>query len=185
MRKSTTTGPIPRTIDEYLASVPEPARGTLQQIRLIIRSAVPAGALEVITYSMPGFHYKGTLLSFAAFTNHCSLFPMSYAVIEKFQTELQAFPTSKGTIQFPMDQPLSAALIRKIVKARIAENEARNRPPVKTRYYSHPPAKPATPARKTARVATGTPPASKPSAGRKSAAKPASAAPPKRKRPNR
>lgn len=183
MRNNTTT--IPRTIDEYLAGVPEPARGTLQQIRLIIRSAVPAGALEVITYRMPGFHYKGTLLSFAAFTNHCSLFPMSDFVMDNFRAELGAFATAKGTIQFPVDQPLSAALIRKIVKARIAENEARNRPPGKTRYYAQPSAKPAPRVRKPAKAAAGTPPASKPSDGRKSAAKPSAKAAQKLKKPSR
>ena len=65
------------------------------------------------------------LLGFAAFPNHCGLYPMSPPVMEAFKNELKDFHTSKGTIRFPLDKPLSAALIKKLVKARIAENEAR------------------------------------------------------------
>ncbi len=115
----------PKNIDEYLAGVSEPARATLNKIRAAIRSVVPPEATEAITYGMPAFKYKGSLVAFAAFANHCSLFPMSYAVIAAFQTELKQFQTSKGTIRFPKDKPPSAALVRKIVKARIAENERR------------------------------------------------------------
>jgi uncharacterized protein YdhG (YjbR/CyaY superfamily) len=73
---------------------------------------------------MPTFKYKGSLLWFAAFSNHCSLFPGS-SVMEAFKNELKGFHTSKGTIRFPVDKPLPAALVKKLVKARIAQNEHR------------------------------------------------------------
>ena len=113
----------PRNVDEYLAGVPEPARSTLNKVRAAIRSAVPKEATEAISYGMPTFKYKGSLVAFAAFKNHCSLFPMSGAVIEAFKNELKDFHTSKGTLRFPVDKPLSAALVKKLVKARIAEKE--------------------------------------------------------------
>jgi uncharacterized protein YdhG (YjbR/CyaY superfamily) len=107
-------------VEEYLAQVPEPARSTLLKIRAAIRSAAPAEATEVISYGMPAFRYKGPLLAYAAFKNHCSLFPMSGSVIAAFKTELEGFLTSKGTIRFPVDKPLSSALVKKLVKAKIA-----------------------------------------------------------------
>ena len=115
----------PKSVDEYLARVPEPARGTLKKIRAVIRSAAPAEATEVISYGIPMFQYKGALVWFAAFSNHCSLFPTA-AVVEKFKNELKGYPTSKGTVQFPIDKPLPAALIKKIVKARVAQIESKN-----------------------------------------------------------
>jgi uncharacterized protein YdhG (YjbR/CyaY superfamily) len=113
----------PKDVDEYLAAVPEPARSTLNRVRTAIRSAVPPEAVEAISYRIPTFKYNGPLLGFAAFSNHCSLFPMSSSVVEAFKNELKDFHTSKGTIRFPVDKPLSAALVKKLVKARIAENE--------------------------------------------------------------
>src|SRR5258707_7601805 len=124
MKKATS---IPNTIDEYLADVPEPARGTMQKIRAAIRSAVPPEATEAITYRIPTFKYNGALVAFAAFSHHCSFFPMSYAVIGAFKNELKAFEVSKGTIPFPVDKPLPATLVKKMVKARILENERRKR----------------------------------------------------------
>jgi uncharacterized protein YdhG (YjbR/CyaY superfamily) len=114
-----------KNVDEYLAGVPEPARSTLNKIRAVIRSAVPPEATETISYRIPTFKYKGSLVAFAAFSNHCSLFPMSGSLIEAFKKELKDFHTSKGTIQFPVDKPLSAALVKKLVKARIAQNESK------------------------------------------------------------
>src|SRR5436309_16024176 len=113
----------PKGVDEYLAGVPEPARTTLNRVRAAIRSAVPPEATEAISYRIPTFKYKGPLVGFAAFPNHCSLFPMSPAVIEAFKSELKDFHTSKGTIRFPVDKSLPAALVKKLVKARIAEND--------------------------------------------------------------
>ena len=108
-----------KTVDQYLDAVPEPARTTLNKIRAIIRSAAPPEAIETISYGMPAFKHKGVLVWFAAFASHCSLFPTA-AVIEEFKSELKAYTISKGTIQFPADKPLPAALVKKIVKARVA-----------------------------------------------------------------
>ena len=107
-------------MEEYLAGIPEPARSTLQRVRSAIRSAMPAEAAEAISYGIPAFKYKGPLVWFAAFSNHCSLFPGA-SVINAFKNELKAYKTSKGTIHFPVDKPLPAALVKKMVKARLAE----------------------------------------------------------------
>lgn len=116
----------PRNVDEYLADVPEPARSTLKKVRGAIRSAVPAEATECISYGMPAFKHKGVLVWFAAFSDHCSLFPTA-SVIEAFKKELKSFSTSKGTIQFPTDKPLPVALVKKLVKARITQIEGKIR----------------------------------------------------------
>jgi uncharacterized protein YdhG (YjbR/CyaY superfamily) len=116
----------PNNIDEYLARVPEPARSTLNKVRAAIRSAVPPEATETISYGIPAFKHKQVLVWFAAFSRHCSLFPTA-SVIEAFKKELKGFTISKGTIQFPTDQPLPAALVKKLVKARIARIESKKR----------------------------------------------------------
>ena len=116
----------PKDVDEYLATVPEPARSTLNKMRATIRSAVPPEATEVISYRMPAFKHNRVLVWFAAFSDHCSLFPTA-AVIEKFKNELKSFSTSKGTLHFPTNKPLPTTLIRKLVKARVALNESKNR----------------------------------------------------------
>ena len=108
-----------QTVDNYLALVPEPARSTLQRMRTAIRSAVPAETTEAISYGIPAFNYKGPLVWFAAFSNHCSFFPTA-SVIQAFKDDLKGYKTSKGTIQFPVDKPLPAALVKKMVKARLA-----------------------------------------------------------------
>ena len=115
-------GTAPKTVGEYLAAVPEPARSTLQKVRAAIRSAAPAEATEGISYGMPMFKHKGVLMWYAAFADHCSLFPTA-GVIASFKNELKGFRTSKGTIQFPVNKPLPAALLRKMVKARLAQIE--------------------------------------------------------------
>jgi uncharacterized protein YdhG (YjbR/CyaY superfamily) len=113
---------VAKTVEDYLASIPEPARTTLQRIRSIIRSAVPAESTEIISYGMPAFKYKGVLVWYAAFSDHCSLFPTA-SIIEEYKNELEGYITSKGTIQFPADKPLPASLVKKIVKARVVQNE--------------------------------------------------------------
>lgn len=118
--------PIPKSIDEYLAGVPEPARSTLKTIRAVIRSAVPPEATETISYRIPAFKYKEVLVWFAAFSDHCSLFPTA-SVIEAFKKELAAYRTSKGTIHFPTDKPLPTPLLKKMVKARVAQVEDKKR----------------------------------------------------------
>lgn len=94
-------------------------------MRAVIRSAVPREAAETISYRIPAFKHHGILVWFAAFSDHCSLFPTA-AVIEAFQKELKSFQTSKGTIHFPLNRPLPVALIKKIVKARVAQLEAKH-----------------------------------------------------------
>jgi uncharacterized protein YdhG (YjbR/CyaY superfamily) len=116
----------PKTVDEYLAGVPEPARSTLNKIRAAIRSAVPPEASETISYRIPAFKYKGVLVWFAAFRDHCSFFPTA-SVIDAFKTDLKGYSISKGTIQFPTDKPLPAALVKKMVKVRVAQNESKKR----------------------------------------------------------
>lgn len=120
--KSTRRTRPPKNIDEYLAGVPEPARSTLDKMRAAIRSAAPGEATEVISYRMPAFRYKRVLVWFAAFSDHCSLFPTA-AVIEAFKKDLKSYSTSKGTIHFPLDKPLPSALVKRLVKARVAQLE--------------------------------------------------------------
>ena len=116
----------PKSIDEYLAGVPEPARTTLQKVRVMVRSAAPPESTETISYGMPAVKYNKVLVWFAAFSNLCSLFPTA-SVIESFKAELRDFSTSKGTIQFPTDKPLPAALVRKLVKARVSQLDQKRR----------------------------------------------------------
>lgn len=116
---------LPATVDEYLAQVPEPGRTTLSKVRAVILAAVPSGTEELISYRMPAYKYKGPLFGFAAFKDHCSLFAMNPAVQVQFTEELKPYSTSKGTIRFALDKPFPAALLRKLLKARIAQNEAR------------------------------------------------------------
>jgi uncharacterized protein YdhG (YjbR/CyaY superfamily) len=118
MRKAH-AGAAPKNTDEYLAAVAEPARSTLKKMRAVIRSAVPKEATEAISYGMPAFKHQGTLVWFAAFSDHCSFFPTA-AIIGEFKRELKGYTLSKGTIQFPVDKPLPAVLVKKMVKARVA-----------------------------------------------------------------
>jgi len=112
-------------VEEYLAKVPEPAQSTLRKVRASIKAAAPKEATEGISYGMPAFRYKGALVGYAAFKNHCSFFPMQASLIDAMKDELKAYRTAKGTLQFAMDKPLPATLIKKMVKARVIENEAR------------------------------------------------------------
>jgi uncharacterized protein YdhG (YjbR/CyaY superfamily) len=126
-RSSRATGKgRPLTVEEYAAAAPKLARPVFDQLRATIRSVVPKEATEVISYGIPAFRHNGILVWFAAFSEHCSLFPTA-AVIEAFKRELQDYSTSKGTIHFPIDKPLPTALIKKIVKARVAGSESKKR----------------------------------------------------------
>jgi uncharacterized protein YdhG (YjbR/CyaY superfamily) len=110
-------------VDAYFAKLPEPARTTLSKLRTTIGSVVPSEATEQLSYRIPAFHYKGALVAYAAFKNHCSFFPMQASLIDEMQGELKGYRTAKGTLQFPLDKPLAASLVKKMVKRRIAENE--------------------------------------------------------------
>jgi uncharacterized protein YdhG (YjbR/CyaY superfamily) len=90
----------PRNVDEYLASVPEPARSTLGKIREAIRSAAPPEAVETISYRIPAIKYKGVLVWYTAFANHCSLFPTA-SVVEAFKREFKDFSTSWISTAYP------------------------------------------------------------------------------------
>ena len=123
--KNTPTGKLKARIndvDHYLATVPEPARGTLNKVRAVIRSVAPPEATEGISYGIPTFKYKGILVSYAAFTDHCSLFPGAGPIVE-FKNELKNFEIAKGTIRFATNKPLPASLLEKLLKSRIKENE--------------------------------------------------------------
>lgn len=127
MKSSSATSAI-SDVEGYLARVPEPARTTLQKVRATIRSAVPKDATEILSYGMPTFrHNERNVVAYAAFKNHCSLFPLQASLIDEMKEELKAYRTSKGTLQFPVDKPLPAALLKKMVKARLAENDIRDR----------------------------------------------------------
>lgn len=127
-RKVTPKGSgAPKNVDEYFARLPEPASTTLTKLRAAIRSVVPPEAVETISYRIPAFKHKKILVRYAAFSSHCSLFPTA-AVIEAFKNELNGFVTSKGTIQFPTNKPLPIALVKKLVKARVAQIESKKLP---------------------------------------------------------
>lgn len=111
------------TVEEYLAGVPEPARTTLEKMRAMIRAAAPKEATEKISYGMPAFYYKGGLVAYAAFREHCSFFPMNSGLVAEFAAELAGYETSKGTIRFARERPLPAGLVKKLVRARVAQNE--------------------------------------------------------------
>jgi len=116
---------VPKNFSEYLKTVPAPARRHLVKMKSIIRSIVPRDAIETISYRIPAFKNKtGVLVWFAGFSDHCSLFPTSF-VIEMFKRELRDFSTSKGTIHFQIDKPLPTALIREVVKARVAQSKTK------------------------------------------------------------
>jgi len=124
-RSSTAKGKgAAKSVAEYLAGVPEPARSTLNKVRAAVRAAAPREATEIISYGIPAFKHKGVLVWYAAFADHCSLFPTA-SVIEAFKKELKGFTLSKGTIQFPTDKPLPSALVKKMVKARVAQIESK------------------------------------------------------------
>jgi uncharacterized protein YdhG (YjbR/CyaY superfamily) len=113
------------SVDAYLGDLPGDARETLEKIRAAIAAAAPE-ATETMAYGMPGFYLAGhPLVYFAAFKKHCSFFPASYEVMERFADELRRFDLQKGTIRFPIGKPPPATLVKRIVKARIKENEAR------------------------------------------------------------
>ena len=112
-------------IDQYLARLPEPTRAALEKLREVIRAAAPT-ATETISYQLAAFRHEGMLLvAFGAAANHCGFYVMSGTVLEGFRDELAEYQTSKGTIRFTPDRPLPGTLVKRIVRARIAENEAR------------------------------------------------------------
>jgi uncharacterized protein YdhG (YjbR/CyaY superfamily) len=115
-----------RDVEAYLTELPVAVRAALEKLRRTIKAAAPK-ATECISYRIPIFKHLGHLVGFAAFKNHCSFFVMSTAVVAAHRDELEPHDTAKGTIRFTVDEPLPASLVRKLVKARIAENEGVHR----------------------------------------------------------
>src|SRR5262249_36738436 len=113
-----------KNIDEYLASISDDKRAVLERLRKTIKSAAPK-AEECISYGLAAFRLDGRpLVAFGAASNHCAFYPMSSSTVTAHRKELEGYDTSKGTIRFPVEKPLPAALVQKLVRARIAENEA-------------------------------------------------------------
>ena len=111
-------------VADYLSQVPEPQREALERLRRTIKSIVP-DAVEAISYQIPTFKLNGRMLvSYAAFKHHCSFFPGA-GPIEMHANDLKSFQTSKGTIQFTPEHPLSTTLVKRLVKTRIKLNEGR------------------------------------------------------------
>jgi uncharacterized protein YdhG (YjbR/CyaY superfamily) len=113
--------PAAKTVDEYFDRLQDPALSALYKMRRAIQSSVPPETVEFMSYGVPAFKLKRVLVWYAAFANHCSLFPTN-AVIEAFKDELKDFSTSKGTIHFPLSKPMPVALIKKLVKTRVAQD---------------------------------------------------------------
>lgn len=116
--------PVAKTVDEYLERLPETVRNTLEKVRSAIKKAAPM-AEEKISYQIPGFVWNGPVAYFAAFKNHCSFFTTSHAIMKTYSEELKPYTTSGVTIQFPVNKPLPATLVKKMVLAKLVENEAR------------------------------------------------------------
>ena len=108
------------SIDEYIATFPDAIQQILQELRATIHAAAP-DATEKISYQMPTFFLKGNLVHFAAYKNHIGFYPAPRG-IEAFKDELSVYKGAKGSVQFPIDQPMPLELIGKIVKFRVAEN---------------------------------------------------------------
>lgn len=115
-----TNSTTPQDIDDYIARFPQRIQEILQTIRATIREAAPE-AEETISYQMPTFVLKGNLVHFAAFKNHIGFYPTPTGT-EKFQEQLSVYKGGKGSIKFPLDQPMPLALISEIVKFRVEEN---------------------------------------------------------------
>ena len=114
----------PEAVDAYLAAVPEDQRSVLERLRETIRSAAP-DAVEAIAYRMPAFRLRGRfLVSYAAFRDHCSLFPLSGGILDELGDEVAPYRSGKGTLRFTVDRPIPTALVERIVRIRVREVSA-------------------------------------------------------------
>ena len=124
-RKPNSTG-MAKDVNRYFATLSPESRAALERLRQIIRAVAP-DAIETISYGVPTFKLDNRMLvSYAGFKNHCSFFPGA-GPIELHRDALKKFPTSKGTVRFTPDHPLSPALVKKLVKTRMRLNERRNK----------------------------------------------------------
>jgi uncharacterized protein YdhG (YjbR/CyaY superfamily) len=119
-KKPTKKRPKPQSVTEYINGFPSEARGKLREMRACIGAAAP-GAKESLKWGMPAFSYHRILVTYAAFRNHIGFYPTPSAV-KAFSRELKGFVTGEGSIQFPLDKPLPASLIRKITEFRVQES---------------------------------------------------------------
>jgi uncharacterized protein YdhG (YjbR/CyaY superfamily) len=116
-------GPRAKNVDQYIDYFPETTRLLLHTLRDVIKKAAPE-AIELISYGMPAYKHQGILVYFAAYKNHIGFYPTS-SPIKFFKDELKKFKTSKGAIQFPIEKRIPVVLVKKIVKFRVKENEAK------------------------------------------------------------
>lgn len=112
------------TVDDYMAGLEPTVRNTMEKMRKMIRQAAPK-AEEKISYMMPAFVQHGPVAFYSAFKNHCSYYTASHAIMKMYKEDLKDYHTSGVTIHFPLDKPLPAALVKKLVYAKLMENEAR------------------------------------------------------------
>jgi uncharacterized protein YdhG (YjbR/CyaY superfamily) len=113
-------------VAEYIAGIPESSRKTFDALRAAARQAAPKDAEEVISYGIVALRTEKVLVWYAAFARHCSLFPTA-SVLGQYRDELKGYKVSKGTVQFPVDEPLPAALVKKLVRARVAEAQGKKK----------------------------------------------------------
>lgn len=111
---------VPKNIDEYIAVLPEEVKAIMETVRKVIHEAAPE-AKETMSYQIPTFDLQGNLVHFAAFRNHIGFYPTPSGM-EAFREELSVYKGSKGSVQFPLDQPIPYGLITRIVKYRVQEN---------------------------------------------------------------
>jgi len=126
MKATTTESGSARDIDDYLAAVPDEARAALENLRKAIRAAAPAGTEAINGFGSPMFSHNGLpLVTYWAAKSHCSLYVMKPKLVEAHAEDLKGYDASGATIRFPANKPLPAALVEKLIKAGIAESEAR------------------------------------------------------------
>jgi uncharacterized protein YdhG (YjbR/CyaY superfamily) len=134
--KKNGANPDAKAVAAYYARLSEPAKSTLQTVRAAILFACPKDTIEAIGYGIPTFKHNGNICAIAAFKAHCSLFPMSGFILDKFHTELSKFEVSKGTVRFPSGKPLPAPLVKKIVKARLTQMAEKQTAKQKSRSHN-------------------------------------------------
>jgi uncharacterized protein YdhG (YjbR/CyaY superfamily) len=117
--------PIVTSVDGYISGFPKPVQKKLTQLRTLIRQAAP-GAEERISYQMPAFFLNGVLVWFAAHTHHIGFYPKASG-ISRFKPEISAYKNAKGSVQFPLDEPLPVDLVKDIVRFRVTENAVRSK----------------------------------------------------------
>jgi uncharacterized protein YdhG (YjbR/CyaY superfamily) len=129
MKKATARGTGMRgapakDVDAYIAAAAEPARAMLEKMRAIVKAAAPR-AVEMISYGIPLYKHHGHLTAFAAFKSHVGFYVMSKRLMAEYKKEFAPYKQAIATVQFPIGKPIPASLVRRVVKARIKENEAR------------------------------------------------------------